>query len=119
MVLAEIAGPVAIFLDEIDSTLKLPYTDDLFTALRAIYNERTFVEAWRRLVFCLVGVATPNELVKDRRTTPYNVGRTIWVGDFDSARDDLATLAAALHADPAKRSPCSPVTSTGPAATPS
>ena len=105
VVLTEIDGPVAIFLDEIDSTLKLPYTDDLFTALRAIYNERTLVEAWRRLVFCLVGVATPNELVKDRRTTPYNVGRTVWVGDFDPARDDLATLAAALHADPATAQP--------------
>ena len=105
VVLTEIDGPVAIFLDEIDSTLKLPYTDDLFTALRAIYNERTLVEAWRRLVFCLVGVATPNELVKDRRTTPYNIGRTVWVGDFDPARDDLATLAAALHADPATAQP--------------
>ncbi len=120
VVLTEIDGPVAIFLDEIDSTLKLPYTDDLFTALRAIYNERTLVEAWRRLVFCLVGVATPNELVKDRRTTPYNVGRTIWVGDFDPARDDLATPGRGPARRPGQpRSPCSPASSTGPAATPS
>jgi len=48
---------------------------------------------------CLVGVATPDELIKDRRTTPYNVGRTLWLGDFDATRDDLAPLVAALGDD--------------------
>ena len=60
-------SPAVVFLDEIDSTLKLDFTDDLFTALRAMYNERSLVPAYERIAFCLVGVATPNELIKDRR----------------------------------------------------
>jgi hypothetical protein len=95
----EIAGPVVIFLDEIDSTLRLPYTDDLFTAIRGMYNERPLVEAYRRITFCLLGVATPNELIKDRRTTAYNVGTTLELRDFDKDVDDLSPFATALTAD--------------------
>ena len=94
-----IEAPVVIFLDEIESTLKLSFTDDLFTALRTMNNDRTFKEAYQRLTFCLLGVATPNELIKDRRTTPYNVGRTLELRDFDAERDDLTPLALALDPD--------------------
>src|SRR5262249_35817162 len=43
-VLEQITSPVVIFLDEIDSTLRLPYTDDLFTTIRGMYNQRATVE---------------------------------------------------------------------------
>lgn len=99
-VAGQIDAPVVICLDEIDSTLKLPFTDDLFTALRSMYNERAIVPAYQRIAFCLVGVATPDELIKDRRTTPYNVGKTLWLGDFDAARDDLTQLVQVLSDDP-------------------
>ena len=101
VVLEAIQGPVVVFLDEIDSTLKLAYTDDLFLALRSIYNERAIEPAYGRLAFCLIGVATPNELIKDRRTTPYNVGETLELRDFDRALDDLSPLEAALGREPA------------------
>ncbi len=91
-------APVVIFLDEIDSTLKLKYTDDFFTAIRAMYNQRATVANNEKVTFCLVGVATPNELVKQRRTTAYNVGRTIALRDFDRDRDDLSPLVQALSA---------------------
>ncbi|XXT18113.1 AAA-like domain-containing protein [Sorangium sp. So ce429] len=91
-----VATRVVIFLDEIDSTLKLPYSDDLFTAIRALHNERPDVEAYQRITFCLLGTATPGELIKDRRTTPYNVGQTVELGDFDAARDDLEDLERAM-----------------------
>ena len=51
IVAGRISEPVVIFLDEIDSTLKLPYTDDLFTAIRGMYNERPIVDAYRRVTF--------------------------------------------------------------------
>jgi Leucine-rich repeat (LRR) protein len=95
-----IAEPVVIFLDEIDSTLKLPYTDDLFTAIRGMYNDRPMVEAYRRITFCLLGVATPNELIKDRRTTAYNVGTPLTLRDFERGVDDLLPLTAVLNPDP-------------------
>ncbi len=94
-----IDAPIVIFLDEIDSTLRLPFTDDLFTALRTACNERPFVSAYERITFCLLGVATPNELIKDPRTTAYNVGSTLELRDFEESRDDLSLLAAALHGD--------------------
>ncbi len=96
-----IAEPVVIFLDEIDSTLKLPYTDDLFTAIRGMYNDRPMVEAYRRITFCLLGVATPNELIKDRRTTAYNVGTPLTLRDFERGVDNLSPLTAVLDSDTA------------------
>ena len=86
--------PIVIFLDEIDSTLKHTFTDGLFTAIRGMYNERSLVPEYEQVTFCLVGVATPNELIKDRRTTAYNVGRTLSLRDFDAGRDDLAATRA-------------------------
>jgi adenylate cyclase len=76
-VAVKVKAPVVVFLDEIDSTLKLPYTDDFFVAIRTMYNDRASEPVYERITFCLIGVATPNELIKDRRTTPYNIGRTI------------------------------------------
>jgi hypothetical protein len=98
--LSRVDGPVVVFLDEIDSTLRLLYTDDLFTAIRGMYNRRATTTAFERLTFCLVGVATPNELIKDARTTSYNVGATIELRDFDASRDDLSALAVHLDPDP-------------------
>ncbi len=99
-VIAKAASPIVIFLDEIDSTHKLPYTDDFFVAIRAIYNDRASDARYDRIRFCLAGVATPNELIKDGRTTPYNVGRTIELQDFDLERDDLSPLVRAMADDP-------------------
>ena len=84
------SGPVVIFLDEIDSTISLPFSGDIFMALRAMYNQRGLVPAYRGVTFCLVGVATPNELIRERRTTAYNIGRTFELQDLSSERNDLS-----------------------------
>jgi hypothetical protein len=103
-VIAKVPGdkPVIIFLDEIDSTLKLDYTDDFFVAIRSMYNDRASDPVNEHIAFCLVGVATPNELIKERRTTPYNIGRTIELRDFDPDRDDLGPIYRLLCPDEAK-----------------
>ena len=88
-----------VFLDEIDSTIELPYTDDFFVAIRSLYNDRAADPELQRLTFCLVGVFTPNELVKDHRTTAYNIGRSFELEDFDFARDNLDPLANILSSD--------------------
>jgi formylglycine-generating enzyme required for sulfatase activity/S1-C subfamily serine protease len=100
----QVQGPVVCFLDEIDSTLnpKLIWTDDLFTALRGMHNERALVPAYEGIAFCLIGVVAPDELIKDRRTTPYNIGRTLELKDFHLAHDDLSPVAAALAQDGAR-----------------
>ena len=79
-----------IFLDEIDSTLGLNFTDDLFTTIRSIYNLRASSGEFENLVFCLSGVAAPSELIKSSRSTPYNVGHYIELADFGYEKDDLS-----------------------------
>jgi AAA-like domain len=100
VLLASFEQPLAVFLDEIDHTLKFDYTDDFFTAIRAMYNDRAREPAFTRLTFCLAGVATPNELVKNRRTTAYNVGRTLELSDFSFERNDLTPIVRAVSPNP-------------------
>ena len=90
--------PVVIFVDEIDSTLKLDYTDDFFTAIRAMYNQRAKTEEYRRMVFCLVGVATPNELIKNLAPRLQH-RQDFELEDFDPERDDLRPLYRAVCPD--------------------
>lgn len=79
-------GPVVIFVDEIDAVRSLPFsTDEFFAAIREFYNRRTEDEELRRLTFCLLGVASPSDLIRDTRTTPFNVGRRIELHDFTAA----------------------------------
>lgn len=82
IILEKIKEPLVIFIDEIDSTLKLDFTDDFFAAIRAIYNARSRDEIYKRLSFVLLGVARPGDLIKDRTRTPYNIGFNLEVTDF-------------------------------------
>src|SRR5205823_4330482 len=47
-----------------------------------------------RLTFCLLGVASPSDLIRDTRTTPFNVGRRIELNDF--TEDEALPLAAGM-----------------------
>lgn len=83
VVLPNCDGPVVIFIDEIDSVRSLPFsTDEFFAGIRALYNRRSTEPELSRLTFCLLGVASPADLIRDTRTTPFNVGRRIELGDF-------------------------------------
>jgi tetratricopeptide (TPR) repeat protein len=89
IVLARQEGRVIIFVDEIDAVRSLPFsTDEFFAAIREFYNRRTEQPELARLTFCLLGVATPSDLIRDARTTPFNIGRRIELTDFneDEAR---------------------------------
>jgi tetratricopeptide (TPR) repeat protein len=96
VLLEEIAEPVVVFVDEIDSTLGLPFTDDFFAAIRAAYNARASDPAYNRLIFVLLGVVRPADLIKDRSRTPYNIGISINLEDFslEEARALLPGLEA-------------------------
>ena len=82
VLLAEVSGRVVIFIDEIDSTLSLPFTDDFYAAIRYFYNARAFKPEFHRLSFVLVGVATPGDLIADPQRTPFNVGQRVDLTDF-------------------------------------
>ena len=82
IILTEIKEPVVIFVDEIDSTISLDFTDDFFAAIRYFYNARARIPEFKRLTFVLIGVATPSDLITDSHRTPFNIGRQIDLTDF-------------------------------------
>lgn len=101
VVLARLTQPVVIFVDEIDVVRSLPQfsTDEFFAAIRECYNRRSTDPAFGRLTFCLLGVATPSDLIQDTRTTPFNIGRRIELEDFTAV--EAVPLAAGLGRDEA------------------
>ncbi len=82
IVLARTTKRVVIFVDEIDTTIKLPFADDFFAAIRACYNKRATEPEYNRLSFVLLGVASPSDLIKDTARTPFNIGHRIDLTDF-------------------------------------
>jgi len=98
LVLSHCPGRVIVFVDEIDSTIGLPFADDFFAALRACFNARATEVTFERLTFVLLGVATPDQLIQDPARTPFNIGRRIDLSDFSP--DEAQKLAPGLHADP-------------------
>ncbi len=96
VVLPRCAGAVVIFVDEIDAVLSLPFsTDEFFAGIRELYNFRTEDSALERLTFCLLGVASPSDLIRDTRMTPFNIGTRIELRDFTA--DEAAPLSAGLR----------------------
>ena len=64
VVLAKIPGKIVLFVDEIDAVRSLPFAaDEFFAAIRECYNRRTQDPEYNRLTFCLLGVATPSDLI--------------------------------------------------------
>ncbi|HEY3782312.1 MAG TPA: AAA-like domain-containing protein [Fimbriimonadaceae bacterium] len=83
VVLAKIEQPVVLFIDEIDATRSLSFSaDEFFAAVRECFNRRVQDPEYKRLTFCLLGVAVPSDLIQDTRTTPFNIGERILLSDF-------------------------------------
>lgn len=88
-------GRVTIFIDEIDAVRSLPFpTDEFFAGIRELYNRRADEPTLERLTFCLLGVASPSDLIRDTRTTPFNIGTRISLDDFTP--EEAAPLARGL-----------------------
>jgi AAA-like domain/GAF domain len=76
VLLESISENIVIFIDEIDSVLSLSFnTDDFFGFIRGC-NE------YGRLTFALLGVATPSDLIQDKKRTPFNIGRAVELHGF-------------------------------------
>ncbi|MHC0067542.1 AAA-like domain-containing protein [Nostoc sp. UIC 10890] len=83
VLLVEVQEDIVIFIDEIDSVLSLNFpTDDFFALIRACYNKRVDNPEYNRLTFCLLGVASPSNLIEDKQRTPFNIGKAISLKGF-------------------------------------
>ncbi|AFZ14813.1 WD40 repeat-containing protein [Crinalium epipsammum PCC 9333] len=85
VVLEQISKNIIIFLDEIDSLIEIEFKDDFFALIRACYNQRAENADFNRLTFCLLGVASPADLIQDSKRTPFNIGRSIKLTGFTFA----------------------------------
>lgn len=86
VVLREISAPLVIFIDEIEVLRSLSFSaSDFFSMIRSLYNQRSSDPGCQRLTFCLLGVATPADLVEDLSASPFNIGRRIVLEDFSVA----------------------------------
>ena len=91
----------AIALDEIETTIPLPFSDDFFAGLRSCVTGQAGDPTLRRLTFILAGVTTPSALIKDSSRTPFNVGQIIPIGDFSPAEAAQLLPGLGLEPDPA------------------
>ncbi|MCO5297097.1 MAG: AAA-like domain-containing protein [Fimbriimonadaceae bacterium] len=83
VVLPALQQPLVVFVDEVDFVRALPFpTDEFFGGVRDCYNRRTNGAGFDKLAFCLVGVATPAQLVRNPEITPFNIGRRLELSDF-------------------------------------
>jgi GTPase SAR1 family protein len=83
---------IVIFIDEIDSLLDLRFSiDDFFAFIRFCYNKRASNANYKRITFALFGVATPSDMIRDKRRTPFNIGRAVELTGitFEEAKDKL------------------------------
>ncbi|MCW5942071.1 MAG: AAA-like domain-containing protein [Fimbriimonadaceae bacterium] len=97
VVLASAAGPIVVFVDEVDFVRSLPFSaDEFFAAIRECYNRRSQCPRFGRLTFCLVGVAAPSQLIDNDDVTPFNIGRQVELTDF--TREETAPYVGPLSA---------------------
>ena len=74
-----------IFFDEIDSILGLNFpVDEFFALIRSCYEQRNInpESRYQNLTFAFFGVASPSELMSDRKRTPFNIGQAIELESF-------------------------------------
>ena len=96
ILLTEFSQPIVIFVDEIDSVLSLNFpTDDFFAFIRYCYNQRADNPNYKRLTFVLLGVATPSDLIQNKKRTPFNIGQAIALKGFQE--DEIKPLANGLQ----------------------
>ncbi len=85
VVLARIPEHIIIVIDEIDLVRSIEFdTDELFLGIRELHNSRANTPELNRLSFCLLGVASPGDLIENKDVTPFNIGRRIELRDFSA-----------------------------------
>ena len=80
---SKIDKKIIIFLDEIDVIVEWSFDiDELFTAIRNIYNNRTIEKFYADINFCIIGAILPNDLIRSKKRTPYNIAANLELKDF-------------------------------------
>ena len=82
-------GKMVIILDEIDALTKTDYSDQIFSQIRSTYfGARVNYKEFYNLTYLLSGVVEPNEIIKDPKVSPFNIGQKIYLNDFSRSEFD-------------------------------
>ncbi len=74
---------IVIFIEEIDSILRLKFPiDEFFNVVRYCYNQRSQNPDYNRLSFVFIGVTSPYDLIKDKHNSPFDVAKPIELQGF-------------------------------------
>ncbi len=75
---------IVIFIDEVDSVLRLPFRiNDFFGLIKACHESRAYQPEYNRLTFAILGVASPSDLIRgERQSLPFNFGQAIELKGF-------------------------------------
>lgn len=93
-------GKLVIILDEIDALTKTDYSDQIFSQIRSTYfGARVNYKEFYNLTYLLSGVVEPNEIIKDPKVSPFNIGQKIYLNDFSRLEFDEFIKTANLNID--------------------
>lgn len=84
---------IVIFLDEIDVLISRSFKDDFLRFIRSCYDKRASNPDFNRVVFCLLGVVAPFDLITEsQQTFAFNIGRNIELTelDYDQSKESLS-----------------------------
>ncbi|HYX16888.1 MAG TPA: SAV_2336 N-terminal domain-related protein [Nostoc sp.] len=103
IILQKIIENIVILIDEIDYILSLQFNlNDFFAIMRGCYNRRVDNPAYNRLTFVILGVATPLDLIQDKKLTPFNIGRAIELKGFQLYETEPLKKGLAVVGNPQK-----------------
>jgi hypothetical protein len=88
--LAEVQGSIFLAMDEVDKLIAAPFRDEFFSMLRSWHNERAFEPVWKQLDLAMVTCTEPYQLIQDLNQSPFNVGTSITLKDFNA--EEVAEL---------------------------
>jgi len=84
-VLPESDAPIVLALDEADRLLQTDFYKDFFALIRSWHNSRAFDDQWNKLNIVMVISTEPYLLIADVTQSPFNVGLTLYLRDFNEA----------------------------------
>ncbi|WP_242041447.1 AAA-like domain-containing protein [Leptolyngbya sp. FACHB-261] len=84
--LEELASPLVLAMDEVESVLDTDFHTDFFGMLRSWHNNRAITPIWKRLDLVLVTSTEPYQLIENLNQSPFNVGQVIELEDFTLAQ---------------------------------
>ncbi|MEM8642497.1 MAG: AAA-like domain-containing protein [Cyanobacteria bacterium P01_G01_bin.54] len=83
VLLPRVQGDVVLFVDEIDSVLGLNFSvEPFFGLIRQCYEQRAKQSILQRLSWVLLGVAQPEQLIRETRCNPFGLGQAIELTGF-------------------------------------